>query len=234
MLNLLYSAKRERYKYFELIMETKMEIIKGQDGLHTQSQDDSNSSNSIKDTYIGETGGKDNSSPFDLSKPLPPPADDAPIVEWAIWAVEEYGFPVFQLYRDSKKPPYGTHGFCDATTDLDQICDWFEVNPDFNYGIYPGADWVVIDIDLKTDKDGNLIDGWAGIQKAFTYPPAVQREGGDYHTMDLFRKLSDIGIYRDTALELAAENWNDRCEPPWDVHEAHHGPWITLLGSWSV
>lgn len=59
------------------------------------------------------------------------------------------GLAVFPLFPKSKKPAT-EHGFKDATTDPEQICKWWEAQPDCNIGIATGwrsGGLVVIDVD---------------------------------------------------------------------------------------
>jgi hypothetical protein len=66
------------------------------------------------------------------------------------------GLSVFGLTPNSRIPLTGSHGFHDATTDIEKICTIFEENPNANLGIATGAKsgvWV-LDIDMKNGKDG--------------------------------------------------------------------------------
>lgn len=58
----------------------------------------------------------------------------------------EKGFPVFPLSPGSKKPFEGSNGFKDATTDEEQIIEWWSATPDANIGIATEG-LVVIDVD---------------------------------------------------------------------------------------
>jgi hypothetical protein len=63
------------------------------------------------------------------------------MLEWAL-RYAAMGWPVFRL--QGKKPVKDTHGFKDATTDPDQIRDWWRVN--YNIGIHCSQFWV-LDVD---------------------------------------------------------------------------------------
>lgn len=65
------------------------------------------------------------------------------------------GYPVFPKYPRSKKPAT-ENGFYDATTDIDQINEWWEENPDYNIGIPTGkvSGLVVLDREGITALDG--------------------------------------------------------------------------------
>ena len=57
------------------------------------------------------------------------------------------GTPVFPL-RPRSKMPATSHGFKDASTDLEQVRTWWEQTPDANIGLSVGdAGWLVIDVD---------------------------------------------------------------------------------------
>lgn len=47
-------------------------------------------------------------------------------------------------------------------------------------------------------------------------PIAIQGEGGDGTTYEVAAELGDIGVDLDTAHHLMLEEWNERCDPPWD------------------
>lgn len=48
---------------------------------------------------------------------------------------------------------------------------------------------------------------------------AIQGEGGDQATYELCCELHDRGISVGKGVELLAEHWNERCEPPWSIEE---------------
>jgi hypothetical protein len=55
----------------------------------------------------------------------------------AAWEYAFAGIPVFPIKPGMKEPLPGTHGFKDATTDLDQIMKWWQEDPTRNIGISP-------------------------------------------------------------------------------------------------
>ena len=59
----------------------------------------------------------------------------------------EWGWPVFPL-KPHTKTPATRHGFKDATTDPDQIREWWQRNPQANIGLPTGHTFDVIDIDV--------------------------------------------------------------------------------------
>jgi len=64
------------------------------------------------------------------------------------------GIHVFPL-GPGAKTPITTHGFEDATTDIDQVERWWDSNPDANIGIACGASgWAVIDFDTAKPEYG--------------------------------------------------------------------------------
>jgi len=52
-----------------------------------------------------------------------------------------------------------------------------------------------------------------------TAAPAIQGQGGDNHTVAVANQLGDLGISRETALSLMGGEWNERCEPPWELSD---------------
>lgn len=241
------------------------------------------------------------------------------------------GLRVFPLRPGSKRPYAGETWPSVATTDPETIRRWFRDREDMNYGVCPGDDHVVIDLDVGADKDGlesfddvcpdrekyrayntlqvrtaggglhlwyhvlspagnsragfashpgidvrgaggyvvgpgSRVDGqeyvvehvgtdgiadapeWitkrltqAGpgegrapdplfdldqdfaVQGAREYlrqrAPAVEGQGGDQHTYETAQGVIDFGVSEDTCLQLMQEEWNDRCDPPWDHGE---------------
>lgn len=94
------------------------------------------------------------------------------------------GFGVFPLLPNGKKPHLGSHGFEDASFDLEQIEAWWGEAPDSNIGICPGPRHVVIDLDMKEGQDGVgviseelKIDPWEIISDTFT----IKTTTGGYH-----------------------------------------------------
>ena len=86
------------------------------------------------------------------------PTLNAPRLEWALFYVG-MGWQVFPLARFAKKPPAGTHGVLDATSNLDQIRSWWEAAPDANIGIATGSasGIVVLDEDVRNGGDANAL-----------------------------------------------------------------------------
>jgi hypothetical protein len=93
-------------------------------------------------------------------------------VQYLALAIAEYGWPVFPC-RPGQKTPATRHGYLDATTDLDQVDQWFS-RPGMNLAVAtgtPGPD--VLDIDhrgpaasgfpaLERLRAGGLLDGATG------------------------------------------------------------------------
>lgn len=50
-------------------------------------------------------------------------------------------------------------------------------------------------------------------------PPAVEGEGGDARTYATACRVLDFGVSPETAADLMAEEWNERCSPPWDLED---------------
>lgn len=71
---------------------------------------------------------------------------DATLHAAALWYAQ-HGLHVFPLAPSSKIPFPRTHGCKDATTDVEQINDWWTRHPDANIGIATGYLVDVVDID---------------------------------------------------------------------------------------
>ena len=69
-------------------------------------------------------------------------------------AYAKLGLPVLPL-KPGTKAPATTHGFKDATTNLDTIHRWYKELPDAGVGIFPGPlPLVILDVDDKEGKPG--------------------------------------------------------------------------------
>jgi hypothetical protein len=74
-------------------------------------------------------------------------------LEWAQWSAAK-GLDVF-IARPDEKVPLANHSWLSRrSTDPQQIADWFEEEPDCNYGLCPGNGHVVIDLDVKYGQNG--------------------------------------------------------------------------------
>lgn len=69
----------------------------------------------------------------------------------------ELAVPVFPL-RPGTKIPATAHGFKDATTDPEQIQQWWRDMPDANIGMPTGVKWDVLDFDRKPDGPDAVAD----------------------------------------------------------------------------
>jgi hypothetical protein len=84
---------------------------------------------------------------------MTPRAAGNPVLERAL-AYARLGWPVFPC-RPGRKVPATAHGHLDATTDEQQIADWFTTPPDRNLAVatgLPGPD--VLDIDARPSGTG--------------------------------------------------------------------------------
>jgi hypothetical protein len=66
-----------------------------------------------------------------------------------------------------------------------------------------------------------LLDTDEGLEAAIEYlkttAPAIQGKQGDKRTRDVALWVGDFGVSETRCLELMAEHYNPRCEPPWDL-----------------
>lgn len=74
-------------------------------------------------------------------------------LEQAKWLAEK-GLVIFECEANSKRPIAGHSWYTRQTTDPEVIAGWFEDSPDMNYGVHPGEEYVVIDLDLGVNKNG--------------------------------------------------------------------------------
>ena len=67
---------------------------------------------------------------------------------------------MFPLAPASKEPLAGSHGFKDATRDVEQIRRWWTETPDANIGVATGSasGFFVVDIDPRNGGDETLRD----------------------------------------------------------------------------
>lgn len=103
-------------------------------------------------------------------------------LEWALDTAAR-GFPVFLLNPNAKTPLF-QGSFYKATVDPLEIEEMWSVNPNSNIGVYPGADYVIIDIDLKADKDGiqNIFERLQDNPAEYLYETfSVGTPSGGYH-----------------------------------------------------
>lgn len=113
--------------------------------------------------------------------------------EWAL-RYADLGFAVFPL-RSKDKRPATEKGFKAATTNKQQISDWWDKHPDSNIGIATGAvsgGLVVIDLDIDKDKG---LNGYETLKR-------WQQEHGDLP--DTWQSITGRGgyhlFYQDSAI----------------------------------
>lgn len=79
--------------------------------------------------------------------------DDRSALEWAL-RLAQLGFMIFPLYRGAKEPHEGTGWLEIMSGDESVIRGWFDEYEGMNYGVCPGEHHVIIDLDVKEDKNG--------------------------------------------------------------------------------
>lgn len=67
------------------------------------------------------------------------------------------GYAVLAL-QPGTKLPYTTHGVDDATSDIEQVREWWACHPDSNIGVRPPPGVLVLDVESMA---GHGIDGFA-------------------------------------------------------------------------
>nr|WP_255771949.1 DUF3987 domain-containing protein [Microbulbifer guangxiensis] len=97
------------------------------------------------------------------------------------------GFSIFPLAPCGKKP-VTSHGFKDATTDTQQISEWWAQNPNYNIGLRTGAKFFVVDVDNVEVFDRLVVENGTlpecpviltgrGRHYYFACPPGMQIKG---------------------------------------------------------
>ena len=87
-----------------------------------------------------------------MTFPAIPPADEAPLIEWALWYAS-HGLAVFPCYG---KVPITRRGFLDATADEPQIRSWWRQWPEANIGLPVPDGTVVLDVDPRNGGSDTL------------------------------------------------------------------------------
>lgn len=86
--------------------------------------------------------------------------DDLSTIGKAAIAYAQAGFAIFPLQPRSKEPFEGSHGFKDATTNVNRVYMWWRKCPDANIGMAMGAaSGGVFAVDVDDNHEGSEIDG---------------------------------------------------------------------------
>ncbi len=79
--------------------------------------------------------------------------------EWALH-LAEMGFQIFRVVSGTKIPEAGYSwkqpGPNGMTDEPERINLWFDLHPDMNYGVCPKGVGVIIDLDIKGERDGRV------------------------------------------------------------------------------
>lgn len=76
-------------------------------------------------------------------------------LEWALHLASQ-NFKIFPLKAGAKEPWVEDSWLAVATTDESVIRSFFEEKPGMNYGVCPAENFVIIDVDVKGDKKGDI------------------------------------------------------------------------------
>jgi len=109
-------------------------------------------------------------------------------LEQAQWMASK-GITAFIVDANSKRPLGGNSWYVRNTTEPEQLADWFDMTPDCNYGLWLGEEFVVIDLDVGHDIDGETgisrfeaICAENGIDEFIEFPTLmVSTPSGGYH-----------------------------------------------------
>ena len=106
-------------------------------------------------------------------------------LEIALQISNELGLPVFPCREKPNatgkgiKSPYTANGYTDASTDEQQICNWWHANPNALIGVPTGQanGILVVDIDQSDAKDGEASFAELGIDDPETVQTITQSGG---------------------------------------------------------
>jgi ribosome-binding protein aMBF1 (putative translation factor) len=106
------------------------------------------------------------------------------------------GYPVFPLAPLSKKPPKGTRGLSEATTDERQIAEWGREFPDGNIGLRTGPESFDV-IDVDPEKGGfDTEEALREEEKLWPDTPVQLTRSGGRHILVQHRELIVTGTDR--------------------------------------
>lgn len=144
-----------------------------------------------------------------------------------------WGWPVFPLKQHAKTPAT-RNGFKDATTNTNQITDWWTAHPQANIGTPTGNRFDVIDIDppdgmysyLKLLKEGDIPDVHGQVVTASGGIHLYTRPSGDGNTVNIIAGIDYRGrggyvVAPPSTLGRRGHSWS------WTVHPS---PVITGKG----
>jgi hypothetical protein len=109
------------------------------------------------------------------------------------------GFPVFPCKIDKK--PYTTHGFKDATADINTIMAWWDQWPDASIGI-PTAGYTVLDVDPKNGGDKTLAE-WTEKHGALPVTPTARTGSGGLHYW--FKGSARCSVNKKAGLDIRSD-----------------------------
>lgn len=75
------------------------------------------------------------------------------------------------------------------------------------------APTVAVPEDITLDTDEKIRQAVAYLDRA---APAIEGDGGDMHTFTVACCVRDYGVSESQCLSLMLQDWNNRCDPPWD------------------
>ncbi|WP_245155257.1 bifunctional DNA primase/polymerase [Levilactobacillus yiduensis] len=118
-------------------------------------------------------------------------------------ALAKQGFKLFPLIANTKKPPRGMDGYKSATSDLQAVSGWFEVEPATNIGLrLDTSNLLVVDVDRHTSGS----DGVASLAE-------LKRTGYELPTDTYIEKTPGSGLH--LFLSVAGTNEHPQRKVNW-------------------
>lgn len=145
------------------------------------------------------------------------------------------GIDVFPLLPSTKMPAipkaHGGSGFHDATTEIDQISQWWRINPNANIGVRPPAGVVVLDVDPRHDGDTELarLTKYRG-----ELPPTwtAHTGSGGFHFWYRIGDTTDLRGQLCTGVDLKAHDTGYLVAPPSIHPNGRTYEWMTPPDGW--
>lgn len=146
---------------------------------------------------------------------VPPPTNEAPPLEWAIWYSQALNWKVFPLAPREKTPLTAT-GFHAATNELAQVKRWWTEHPRAGIGIPAGVNQLVL-VDFDPRKGGR--ESYLKLTNQEPWPETARvRTGGPDRGLHFY--FSSDGLWRPRTILPGVDirAGNSYCVAPPSLH----------------